>query len=60
MKEQSDGPRAAFVVALPQADNNWSWTHQNGTVPPAVGLMVDASLERNPELPGDVTGTQGQ
>ena len=57
--ETRAGLRVPFMGALAQADDNWCWTHQHETAPPAVGLMADASLERNLELPGDVRGSPG-
>ena len=58
-EEPRAGPRTPFMAAHAQIDNNWSWTDLNGTAPPAVGQMADASLEQNLELPGDVRGSAG-
>jgi len=44
------------MVALPKVDKR---IDLDGTAPPAVGLMVDAGLERNLEKPGDVRGSAG-
>jgi len=45
------GPRAASLVAPVQAVSKSCLTYLSGAVPPAVGLMADAILERNWELP---------
>ena len=44
------------MVTLPEVDN---WIDLDGTAPPAVGLMADAGLQRNLEIPGDVRGSAG-
>ena len=53
------GPRLPFLVAHVQADSNWSLIYVPGAVPPAVGLMADAILERNREQPGELRGSPG-
>ena len=53
------GPRVPFLVACVQADSNWFFIYLPGAVPPAVGLMADAILERNREQPGELRGSPG-
>ncbi|KAM6184355.1 olfactory receptor 14A16-like [Sarcoramphus papa] len=60
---KAGGPRAGqrppFLVAHVHADSNCSLIYLPGAVPPAVGLMADAVLERNWELPGLLRGSPG-